>query len=383
MASQHENKNKNKNMAEPIWSTHGVGPLAAGEDRPVLSASTEDDTGSAWEFRRVAIVGAGAMGTSLAAILGKVVPVVLVCRNPDRAMQVFRDGVRTTGLLEATARPVVVQSMADILSVGGASAIFVATKTSAIAQIAADLKPILPEMADHPGGVCVVSYQNGIETGRQLLAQLDHPQVLRMVLAFGAIMNRQTGIVNVTLNHPPHSIGTIDPAYINRCKAIAKALSQGGMETVYDKNIEQSVWEKGILNASANPVAALVNASVGEILASPAKTIVAGLLKEGVSVAQAEGLALGEDYLARCWRFLEQAHAHIPSMVDDIRSGRETEVGQLNRQIINHGKRLGIPTPTHDVIDALIETFDWKVYRQHQHQHQQESSVQSRPYTGS
>jgi ketopantoate reductase len=56
------------------------------------------------------------------------------------------------------------------------------------------------------------------------------------------------------------------------------------------------------------------------------------------------------------------AAAHTPSMVEDIRAGRESEVGQLNRQIIERGRARGVPTPTHDVIDALIETFDWKVY---------------------
>jgi len=325
---------------------------------------TDASAAHTWSFNRAAIIGAGAMGTSLAAILGSVVPVVLICRNPDRAMQIFRDGVQTTGLIAAQARPVIVRSIADLPAIGGASALFVATKTSAIPDIAAELKPLLLEIADQPAGVCVVSYQNGIETGRQLIEQLDHQQVLRMVLAFGAIMNRQTGIVNVTLNHPPHSIGTIDAAYIPQCKAIAKALSSGGLETRYDDNIELSVWEKGLLNAAANPVAALVNASVGQMLDSPSRSIVSKLLEEGVRVAQAEGLPLDAAYIERCWAFLEHARTHIPSMVDDIRCGRETEVGQLNRQVIAHGKRLGVPTPTHEVIDALIETFDWKVYHQ-------------------
>lgn len=57
-----------------------------------------------WEFKRAAIVGAGPMGIGLAAMLGQTMPVVLVCRNPDRAARVIRDGVRTTGLTEARAR---------------------------------------------------------------------------------------------------------------------------------------------------------------------------------------------------------------------------------------------------------------------------------------
>ncbi|GAB5495673.1 MAG: hypothetical protein Phyf2KO_07530 [Phycisphaerales bacterium] len=49
-------------------------------------------------------------------------------------------------------------------------------------------------------------------------------------------------------------------------------------------------------------------------------------------------------------------------MVTDIRGGREPEIGQLSRQVIARGRRLGVPTPTHDTYEALIETFGWTAY---------------------
>jgi ketopantoate reductase len=60
---------------------------------------------------------------------------------------------------------------------------------------------------------------------------------------------------------------------------------------------------------------------------------------------------------------IESARPHTPSMVEDIREGRTSEVGQLNRQVIAHGERTGVATPTHRVVTALIDAFDWRVFR--------------------
>jgi 2-dehydropantoate 2-reductase len=315
-----------------------------------------------WEPRRVAIIGAGAMGTSLAAIIGQHVPVVMVCRNPTRAAQLFQDDAHTQGLLTCQARPIIVKNCSGLTSIGGVSVIFVATKTTAIPQIADELKPILPTIGDQPQGVFVVSYQNGIEPGRQLLEMLEWPQVLRMVLNFGAVLHPQDTSVRVTFNDPPHVIGGADQQYASVCEKIASLLTHGGLATEYVSSIEPLVWAKGIANAAVNPVAALVNSTVNQVMNSPASRIVEMLLNEGIAVAHAEGIELDPKYPEKVRALIQSAGQHTPSMVEDIRAGRESEIGQLNQQIIAYARKLSIPVPTHDIIDALIETFDWKVY---------------------
>lgn len=317
---------------------------------------------SGWALKRVGIVGAGAIGTSLAAIIGERLPTVMVCRNPRRAAELFEHGARMTGVIETASRPIVVSSIADLARVGGVSALFIATKTTAIPAVAEELKPVLATISDSPDGLFVVSYQNGIEPGRQMTALLNYPRVLRMVITFGALLTRGEPAVRSTMNAPPHYIGGIDQSYAHASRAIAAVLSEAGFFTEHAGDIERYVWGKGIVNAATNPVCALVDGSVGEVLASPARLILERLLHEGVSVARTEGINLAPDFLDRAHVVLEAASAHTPSMVEDIRSGAESEVGQLNRQIVAHAHRLSVPAPTHEVIDALIETFDWRLY---------------------
>lgn len=315
-----------------------------------------------WTPRRVGVVGAGAMGIGLAAMLGQALPVTIVARDPAKASAIRRDGAGVTGSVEASSMPRVVSRVADLGEAGPLSAIFVATKTTAIDAVARELVPVLDALGDGPPSPFVVSFQNGIEPGRHLIERLRDPRVLRMVLNYGARMEPD-GRVRIVHQHPPHHIGCLRPEYLPVCRSIAAMLSRCGLETEATDDIEPLVWRKGLINAAANPVAALTDASVGEVLDSPARAIVEKLLVEGLSVAGAEGIDLGPDAEASLWRAIEAARAHTPSMVEDIRSGRESEVGQLNRQVIDHAKRVGVQTPSHETVAALIDAFDWRVFQ--------------------
>jgi len=190
---------------------------------------------------------------------------------------------------------------------------------------------------------------------------LDTDRVARMVLNLGAVWESGTGIANVTLSAPPHWLGCPAREYQERCRELAGLLCRAGLVTEFAEDIEARVWAKSLMNAAVNPVAALTNMTVGQIMASPARRIVERLLREGYDVACAEGIDLGEGYLEHAAATLSRAADHTPSMVEDVRSGRESEIGQLNRPIIDRGRARGIGTPTHEVVDGLIEALDGAV----------------------
>jgi len=314
------------------------------------------------ESFRVGIVGAGAMGSSLAVIVSRFAPVVMVCRNAARAAQVFEAGVRVEGAIEGEAWPIVVRSVGDLSAVGGVSYLFIATKTTSIPSVCESLAPVLGSIGEGGAPVGIVSYQNGIEPGRQIMSLLGTRRVMRMVLNYGAVL-AEDGRVRVPLYRAPHYIGCLDADLIDDCTRLAGALTGVGIETAYDDAIERHVWEKAILNAAYNPVCALVNSTVGEVMSSPSRGVVERLLEEGMAVATAAGFEFGGCYADAAREMASLAGDHVPSMVEDIRRGRPSEIGQLNRQIMEHARELGVPVPTHETVDALIETFDWRVYK--------------------
>lgn len=324
------------------------------------------------------VIGAGPMGICLSALLGQVAPVTMVVRNVDAASWIRERGVRVVGLLQGLTHPMVVPDIGGLVGSAPLYVVFVATKTTAIDSVAEELRPILTDLAGSGGPPYVVSFQNGIDPGRTLMERLGHRRVLRMVLNFGAIQ-LDAGTAEVTLDNPPHFLGSPHPEHHRFNDALAATLTAAGLHSLATDRIERHVWEKGVLNASMNPVAALTDSSVGEVLDSPAMAIVARLMNEALAVADTEGIGLDQRDADRMWQILEAARAHTPSMVGDIRRGRPTEIGQLNRQILTHATRVGVPAPSHELIASLIDAFDWRVFRRGRPHHSAPVAHADRP----
>jgi 2-dehydropantoate 2-reductase len=47
-----------------------------------------------------------------------------------------------------------------------------------------------------------------------------------------------------------------------------------------------------------------------------------------------------------------------PSMAQDIRKGRRTEIDFMNGLIVEKGKILGVPTPSHEKLVALVKKLE-------------------------
>lgn len=324
-------------------------------DRPERPAATVSP------LRRIAIVGAGPMGLSLAAITSGHVPTVLVSRDPARARRLRASGIALEGLLSARGRPDVVGSIDDLADIHPIDLVFIATKTTAIPEVC---KALRPHLGDLP---YLVSYQNGIEPGRTIMAAVGTPRVVRMILRYGVVLadpddsGEATGPLRVraALHDPPHFVGGEGEAHAF-ARELAGLMSGMGLPMRYCDDIDGEAWRKGIENAAGNPVAALVQAPLGELLASPAASLIERLLDEGIAVARAAGIAIEPSFRDSVLRTMAAGGGHLPSMAQDVRAGRTTEITQLNEQIVRRGRALGVATPTHEAVLALIGAFDWR-----------------------
>ncbi len=301
------------------------------------------------------------MGASLAAITSPHVPTVVVVRDPSRALQIERAGIELGGALAARGRPSVVASIDALAEIHPIDLVFVATKTTALAAVCDALRPHREELPH------LVSYQNGLEPGRELIRMLGTPRVVRMVLRYGAgieAAGEEGGPlrVRVGLHEPPHFVGG-EGAARDYARWLAPRIDAMGLPMSFAEEIEHEAWRKGIENAAGNPVAALARAPLGELLESPGRNLIERLLDEGLAVARAAGIAVESDFRERALRRMQGGAGHLPSMAQDVIAGRPTEIGQLNEQIAHRGRELGIPTPTHDAVLDLIRIFDWRAMR--------------------
>ena len=107
-------------------------------------------------------------------------------------------------------------------------------------------------------------------------------------------------------------------------------------------------------NVALNSVSALTMARVGEMATDPGTRRVMTLMMEEMrSVAGKLGVRLEMDVETR----LDQAArlgGFKTSMLQDLEAGRPLEIDALVGAVSEFGRRLGIPTPTIDVVEALL-----------------------------
>jgi 2-dehydropantoate 2-reductase len=117
-------------------------------------------------------------------------------------------------------------------------------------------------------------------------------------------------------------------------------------------------WRKVIFNAASNPIGALTGLTHGRVCERPdLRALVSGLVSEGRAVADAQDITLDADPEALIDHAPrpDVAYDHKASMLQDVEARRATEIDYLNGGIARFGRELGVPTPLHDAVTALIK----------------------------
>ena len=117
-------------------------------------------------------------------------------------------------------------------------------------------------------------------------------------------------------------------------------------------------WRKVIFNAATNQLGALTGLTHGRVCERPPlRALASTLVDEGKAVAAAQGIELDADPEALIDHAAkpEVAYGHKASMLQDVEARRQTEIDFLNGGIVRFGRELGVPTPTHEAIWALVK----------------------------
>jgi len=203
---------------------------------------------------------------------------------------------------------------------------------------------------------CVATVQNGIGNEEVLARHVE--RVIRGT-TFPAGKVVEPGVVQWDVKGDT-TLGPFEdrPTSFEQIELLADACTRGGMPTTAVADARGPQWRKVIFNAATNPLGALTGLTHGRVCERPdLRALASRLVDEGKAVAAAQGIELDADpedlidYAARP----EVAYGHKASMLQDVEARRATEVDFLNGGISNFGQRLGVPTPTHDAIWALVK----------------------------
>jgi 2-dehydropantoate 2-reductase len=298
---------------------------------------------------RVAIVGCGAIGSLFAAHLAQAGRCEVWAYDLDRAHvdAINANGLRLTGVSDVLGR---LRATTDPAEIPPCDFGVVATKAlhteSAIAATA-------HAFAD--GAVCTV--QNGVGNEEAIAPHV--PRVIRGT-TFPAGRLIEPGVVHQDTGGDT-TLGPFEPkpARMDEVETLAELMDQSGMSTKALPDARGAQWRKVIFNAATNPLGALTGLTHGQACDVPAlRELMRSLVAEGRAVCDAQGIVLDADPDALIDHAREVAYMHKASMLQDVESGRRTEVDWLNGGIVRFGREHGVPTPGHETITALIHGLE-------------------------
>jgi 2-dehydropantoate 2-reductase len=297
---------------------------------------------------RICVVGCGAVGSLFAANLATLDDVEVWAYDlaQEHVDAINRNGLRLTGAGEVVGRP---RATTDARELPQCDFGIVATK-------AMHSEAAISATANAFAGGCVATVQNGIGNEEVLARHVE--RVVRGT-TFPAGKITAPGVVQWDVKGDT-TFGPFEdkPAPFDQVQRLADACTRGGMPATAVADARGPQWRKVIFNAATNPLGALTGLTHGRVCERPPlRRLVSQLVDEGKAVADAQGIVLDSDpeelidYAARP----EVAYGHKASMLQDVEARRQTEVDYLNGGIAEFGRKLGIATPAHESIWALVK----------------------------
>jgi len=298
---------------------------------------------------RVAVIGCGAIGSLYAAHLARAagVEVWVVDPRAEHIDAIAERGLRVTGLADFTAR---VHPRTDASDLPHCDFGLVATKALHTRTAVAGARAALANAA-------VVSLQNGLGN-EEVIAELV-PRVIRgSIITAGAVI--APGVVRY--DAPGDSwFGPFEPrpASMGETERIARLLTEGGLRAHALTDARGPQWTKVVFNSATSPLSALTGLPVGPVCTDPGlRSQVDALVSEALTVCDKAGIALTRHPDEAIAEAIDEAYDHQPSMLQDVLAHRETEIDALNGGIAAEGRRVGVPTPLHDCMVALVKGLE-------------------------
>ena len=318
---------------------------------------------------RVAIYGAGSLGTILGAYISKAgIPIELINRNQAHIDALKSKGAQVVGTVQFC-QPVVACTPAEMS--GQYDILFLMTKQQHNAEVVNMLKNFLA-----PDGV-LVTFQNGLPE-LQIADIVGAERVLGCTVAWGATM-QSPGVCELT-SEPDSlsfSLGAISKqpnAHFNKVKELLEFMGSVDVEA----NFLGTRWSKLLINAAFSGMSAVLGCTFGEAAGDKAsRKIVQALVKECIDVCQKGGIRIepvqGKDIvkllnytnpLKKAFSFIIipiaiRKHARLKaSMLQDLEKDKLTEVDAINGAVSAYGKKVGTPTPMNDCVVDVIHRIE-------------------------
>jgi 2-dehydropantoate 2-reductase len=282
----------------------------------------------------VAVVGPGAIGTTVAAALHAV----------GRTPRLFGRSARSSLSLTVGDESIVVPGpvVTDPASAGGpVDLLFLAVKATQIEAAA----PWLAALCGPSTVVCVL--QNGVEQVAMVAPHANGAAVIPSVVWFPAVAQPDGSVLL-------RGAARLTVPAGDASDAVAGALARSLCTVEVEPDFASAAWRKLVQNAVAG-LMALAGRRAGMYGRDDIAALALAYAREALEVARAEGARLGDEVPGEVVGAFQQMPADMgTSILADREAGRPLEWDVRNGVVQRLGRAHGIPTPISDLVVPLL-----------------------------
>lgn len=319
---------------------------------------------------KICIVGAGAIGGYLGAELALAGEEVTLIARGAHLEAIQKNGLKL--VMEDGLTQVAIPTLAtsELSEAGAQDVVILALKAQSVPAIASQLRTL------YGSQTIVVTAQNGIpwwyfhkhggEYEGQRIQSVDPDGIIETNIDIDRVIGCvvypaaelvEPGVVR-HIEGDRFNLGELDGSKTERTQLLAQTLKRAGFTARVRTNIRTEMWVKLWGNLAFNPISALTGATLEQICQYPHTRELAGqMMGEAQAIAQSLGIDFGIT-LERRIEGAEKVGAHKTSMLQDIETGRPTEVDAIVGAVAELGRLMHISTPHIDAVYASVKLLE-------------------------
>jgi len=300
---------------------------------------------------RIAVVGAGGVGGGFGAALAKAgADVTFIARGAHLA------AMKGAGLKVLSPRGDIhlmpTQATDNPADVGPVDFVLFCVKQWDVESAGHHIKPMIGSET------AVIPLQNGVDAAERLLPILGKNAVMGGVAQISAAITGPAQIQQVG-TFMRMIFGELDGKRSKRGEDLLGLCLKAGFEATLSEAIQTDLWMKLILLATNASIVALARQPIGKLRDDPdIRPVFIAAAQEVMAVGRANGVALPANAIETMLALTDHLPPpQKPSMALDLERGNRLELPWLSGKVVELGKKLGVPTPTHSLMYAMLKPY--------------------------
>lgn len=300
---------------------------------------------------RIAIVGAGAMGSLYGACLSEVSDVYLIDVWEEHVRKINEEGLKVEWL-DGSERTFKVKATKDPKECGEVDLVMIFVKSYVTEEATKSSLPMIGKET------LVLTLQNGLGNAEKIASIVGKEKVLCGTTTFGATFLSPGKVRFAGMGET--TFGPLGNVKSEKLLEIKELFERAGLNPHLTNTPLKNIWRKLIINAGINPITAIANVLNGRIPEDPNLRALSELLtEEACRVAQAEGYGFDIDEMKKVVLDVAvKTGKNRSSMLQDIQNRRRTEIDAINGEIVTRGKKYGIPVGGNEAVTLLIKFLE-------------------------